>query len=236
MSLQKILIIYAGLNLIVSFYIYSIVPEFTLRFFTWVLSRCLYRLHTHHENHIPKNGAALLVCNHVTFVDWLIIAASIKRPICFVMYYKFYQIPILKYLLRQAKVIPIAGQKEDLNIFKKAFDQVSKELRDGNLVCIFPEGMITTDGKMNPFRNGVEHILARDPVPVIPMGLTGMWGSIFSHKDGKALKKIPRRIHFPVHLNIGKALDPKTYKSPTASDLQVKVKDLCGVKTHQQTT
>lgn len=220
-SIPKILVIYAILNLVVAVYIYSLVPEFTLRFITWILAHLLYRLKTTGRTHIPKDGAALLVCNHVSFIDWLVISAAVKRPISFVMYYKFASIPILKYLLKQAGVIPIAGKNENAKIFNQAFERISENLKNGNLVCIFPEGGLTSDGAIQTFKKGVEFVLERNPVPVIPMGLSGLWGSIFSHKGGAAMKKVPRKIWFPVHLKIASPIEPK---KATASELEIQVR------------
>lgn len=225
MTIPQILLSYAAMNLIASFYIYSIVPEFTLRFLSWVLARMIYRIRTSGLNNIPKEGAAVLVCNHVSFVDWLIIAAAIKRPVRFVMYYKFFKIPLIRYLFRHARVIPIAGQQEDPVLFNKAFEIVSSELRAGELVCIFPEGGITSDGEVKEFKRGIEHIVKRDAVPVIPLAIDGLWGSIFSRKWGRALKlkRLPRRIWFFVDVIIDK---PIPAHIATAPALEKKVREL----------
>jgi 1-acyl-sn-glycerol-3-phosphate acyltransferase len=206
MTIPQILIIYAILNFIVSIYIYTVVPEFTLRLLSWFIARLVYRIHVRGHQHIPKEGAALLVCNHVSFVDWLILAAAIKRPVRFVMYYKFFQIPLVRYLFKHASVIPIAGASEDKAIFDQAFERVSQDLQAGELVCIFPEGTLTKNGEVSPFKKGIEHIIAKNPVNVIPMSLGGLWGSIFSHKDKKAMTKLPRKIWFRVDVTIGSAV------------------------------
>lgn len=222
-SLPVILLIYASFNLLIAIYIYSIVPEFTLRFLTWILAHCFYRLRSRGDKQIPNEGSAILVCNHVSFIDWLVLAAAIKRPVRFVMYYKFANIPVLKYLMRHAGVIPIAGKNEDSKIFEQAFLKIAESLNQGNLVCIFPEGAITRNGELQEFKKGIEHILSKTPVPVIPMGLKGLWGSIFSHDGAKPMTKLPRRIWFPVELNIGQAVTPEL---ATASNLELKVREL----------
>ncbi len=222
-SLPTILLIYAAFNFLIAVYIYSLVPEFTLRFLTWILAHCFYRLRSRGDKHIPNEGAAILVCNHVSFIDWLVVAAAIKRPVRFVMYYKFAGIPILKYLMKHAGVIPIAGKNEDNEIFERAFQKISECLSQGDLVCIFPEGGVTKNGEIQEFKKGIEHILAKNPVPVIPMGLKGLWGSIFSHHGAKAMTKLPRRIWFPVELNIG---EPVSAERSTAAYLEVKVREL----------
>ncbi len=222
-SLATILIIYSGFNLLISMYIYSLVPEFTLRFLTWILAHCFYRLRSRGDKQIPSEGAAILVCNHVSFIDWLVVAAAIKRPVRFVMYYKFTGIPVLKYFMKHAGVIPIAGKNEDSEIFEKAFQKISECLRQGDLVCIFPEGGVTKNGEIQEFKKGIEHILTKNPVPVIPMGLKGLWGSIFSHRGARAMTKLPRRIWFPVELNIG---EPISAEKSTAVYLEAKVREL----------
>ncbi len=213
LSMPEIFGIWAGLNLIVSIYIYSVIPEFLLRFFAMILSRLSYRVKTKGHENIPDEGGCILTCNHVSFADWLIIYAAIKRPVRFVMYYKFMKIPLIKYLFRDAKVIPIAGKKEDEDILNKAMETIESALKQGEVICIFPEGAITVDGKIAAFKPGIERILERVQVPVIPMTLDGLWGSFFSRKyGGKAgsrpsllLKMILRK----VDLTIFEKWDPK---------------------------
>ena len=203
LSYPEIFLALGIMNLAVALYIYSIVPEFTLRFLAWAIARATYRIRGIGEENIPKEGPAVLVCNHVSFADWLVILAIVRRPVRFVMYYKFFEIPFLRYIMRQAKVIPIAGAKEDPKIMEEAFNQVARELEDGEIICIFPEGKITRDGEMAPFRPGVEKILERNPVPVVPMALKGLWGSYFGYGGGKAFRKPPRRWLSRVELVIG---------------------------------
>ncbi len=206
LTIPQIFMVIALCNIAVAVYIYSLVPEFTLRLYSWVLVHVLYRIELKGLHHIPKSGPVVLACNHVSFVDWLIIAGCLRRPTHFVIYYKFFEIPVLKWLLKQAGVIPIAGQKEDPQILTSAFSQISQCLADGNVVCIFPEGMITRNGRMNPLRPGILKILEQSPVPVVPLGLKGLWGSLFSHKDAPALRKLPRRFWHRVQLNIGRPI------------------------------
>ncbi len=225
MSLPLILTLLAFANLVVAMYIYTLVPEFTLRFLAWILTHCLYRLQVKGEDHIPKDGPAILVCNHVSYIDWLIISAGIKRPICFVMYYKLARIPIMGYLMKSAGAIPIAGKNEDPKIFEQAFLDIADNLSQGNLICIFPEGSLTKDGEIHEFKKGIEHVVAKNPAPVIPMSLNGLWGSVFSHHKIKAMSKVPRRVWFPVGLTIGELIEPAKV---TASSLELKVRELHG--------
>lgn len=223
MTYPQIFVTLAIMNMAVAFYIYSIVPEFTLRFLSWMLARALYRLRGVNLHNIPKEGPAVLVCNHVSFADWLIISGLSPRPVRYIMYYKFFDVPVLKYLMKQAKVIPIAGAKEDPELLKQAYDQISAELRDGEIVCIFPEGQITRDGELNDFKTGVEKIVQRDPVPVIPMALRGLWGTFFSFGGGKALRKLPRHWMSKIELVAGPAIPPDQVKAAQVSQIVQKL-------------
>lgn len=217
LTYPQIFLILTLANLVVAFYIYSIVPEFTLRFWSWIVSRALYRIRFSGEANIPTEGPALLICNHVSFVDWLIISGCCKRPVRFIMYYKFFQIPLVNRIMKQAKVIPICGAKEDPELLQNAYDRISEELAAGELVCIFPEGKITRDGNLDGFRNGVEKILKRNPVPVVPMVLKGLWGTWFSFSHGTALFKMPRNWLKRIDLVAGAPIAPGTEATRAAT-------------------
>ena len=226
LSIPQLLLATALMNAVVAIYIYTLVPEFLLRFIDWILIHLLYRIRKQGLDNIPEHGAALLVCNHVSFMDPMIILGSIRRPVRFVMYYKIYNLPLMRPLFRAAKAIPIAGRKEDPELMERAFAEVDKELAAGNLVCIFPEGGITRDGTMQPFRPGVERILAQRPVPVVPMALRGLWGSLFSRRDsmlGRA--RLPRRFRSQIDLVVG---PPVPAAEATAAALEAKVRELRG--------
>ena len=215
----------AAVNVLVAIYIYTVVPEFLLRFVAWMLSVVAYRVQVRGHEHVPQDGPAVLVCNHVSFIDWFIVMASVKRPIRFVMYRGFFEMPVVKFLFQQARCIPIASRKEGESALEEAFARISKELRDEQLVCIFPEGRITDSGEMYEFKRGVERILGTDAVPVVPMALNGLWGSYFSRRDGKAMSKPFRRGMFSrVALTIG---TPKP-ATTTAAELQEDVRALWG--------
>lgn len=205
-SVPVVLVILSVANLLVAGYTYSVVPEFMFRLICWFLAHVLYRLRINGQERIPRQGAAVLVSNHVTFVDWLIISASSQRPIRFVMHHQFLKIPLTGRLFRDAKVIPIAGAKENAEVLDAAFDKIAEALAEGELVCIFPEGKLTIDGQLSPFRRGIERIIATSPVPVLPMALNGLWGSRFSRqREGKKpLGKLWSRIT----LHVGTALAP----------------------------
>jgi 1-acyl-sn-glycerol-3-phosphate acyltransferase len=224
-SIPQLFLLLALLNAVVAIYIYSLLPEFLMRFIAWVIINTLYRIRPQGLDNIPDQGPALLVCNHVSFVDALIIGGSVRRPVRFVMYYKIFQIPLLRFLFESAKAIPIASAKEDASLLDQAFDQIDDELAAGNLVCIFPEGGITRDGEIQPFRPGVEKIIARQTVPVIPISLGGLWGSWFSRRSSGRLHRMPGRFLAKVVVRIGTAIGPN---EATAEKLELLVRTLRG--------
>ena len=197
-------------NALVAIYIFRLFPEFLLRFLVWLLVHSVYRLDTHGIENIPDEGPFVLVCNHVSLADALIITAACRRPIRFVMKRRVFGWPILSFFFKVGRVIPVASGKEDEALKMKAFEDVSQALAAGELVCIFPEGRMSEDGEIAAFRPGIAQIIARDPVPVIPMALSGLWGSIFSRARGTQ-KNRPRHV-WPfrkVALRIGKPVSPK---------------------------
>ncbi len=168
----------------------------------------------------------MLVCNHVSFMDPLIVNACTRRPPRFVMYYKIFNIPVLRFIFRTARAIPIAGRKEDEALMERAFDEVDRALADGELVCIFPEGGITRDGEIATFRPGIERILARRPVPVVPIALRGLWGSVFSRRDSALGRmRLPRRFRARIEVAIGTPVPPE---QATAALLEERVRALRG--------
>jgi 1-acyl-sn-glycerol-3-phosphate acyltransferase len=226
LSIPQIFLAAALLNAAVAIYIYTLVPEFLMRFLSWILVSLLYRVEVDGAEHVPDDGPALLVANHVSYMDALILGAAVRRPPRFVMYYRIFRIPVLRFIFRTAKAIPIAGRKEDPALLERAFDEVDRALAGGEIVCIFPEGGLTRDGEIAPFRPGVEQILARRPVPVIPVALRGLWGSVFSRRDsalGRA--RLPRRFRARIGVAIGPAVPPT---QATAAALEQRVRELRG--------
>ncbi|MGE8043311.1 MFS transporter [Pseudomonas monteilii] len=189
LSIPQLFLVVSLLNIGVNAYIFSIVPEFTMRFMIWLLGHAMYRVEHRDLQRIPDEGAALLVCNHVSYVDALLMAGAVRRPIRFVMYYKIYRLPVLHFIFRTAGAIPIAGRGEDEATYERAFARVAQYLAEGELVCIFPEGKLSTDGEIDAFKGGINRILAETPVPVIPLALQGLWGSFFSRDPNKGLFK-----------------------------------------------
>ena len=223
-SIAQLFLIVAFLNAAVAVYIYTLVPEVLMRFLVWILIHSVYHVRKQGLEHIPEEGPAVLVCNHVSYVDAMIIGGCIRRPVRFVMYHKIYNLPLLNFVSRTARAIPIAGGFEDRALMEKAFDEVEKALKDGDIVCIFPEGKLTADGTMNNFKSGVERILERTPVPVVSMCLYGLWGSAFSRHKGFILWRIINGFRSRIDLSISPPQAPDTV---TAARLQDRVTELC---------
>ncbi|WP_282339517.1 MFS transporter [Pseudomonas sp. PS02288] len=203
LSIPQLFLVVSLMNIAVNAYIFKIVPEFGMRFLIWLLGHSVYRVEHRGLERIPEEGAALLVCNHVSYVDALLIGGAVRRPVRFVMYYKIYRMPVLNFVFRTAGTVPIAGRSEDLLIYDAAFKRIAEYLRNGELVCIFPEGKLTLDGEIGEFKAGVERVLEENPVPVIPLALQGLWGSFFSRDPHKG---IFRRLWSRVGLVAGEPL------------------------------
>ena len=205
-SIPQLFVAIAILNIIVAAYIYTLLPEFLMRFIAWMLINIFYRVRPTGLQNIPLKGPAIVVANHVSFMDPILLSGCIRRPMRFVMYYKIFDIPLLRFFFQTMKAIPIAGAREDQQIMDAAFDKVDEELAAGHIVCIFPEGGITRDGNVQRFRPGIEKILARRPVPVIPVSLGRLWGSWFSRRQDGAVRKLPGRLFARVPITIGAAV------------------------------
>jgi 1-acyl-sn-glycerol-3-phosphate acyltransferase len=230
-TIAQLFLVIAALNAAVAIYIYTLVPEFLMRFLVWILIHSVYHVRKQGLENIPDEGPALLVCNHVSYVDAMILAGCVRRPIRFVMYYKIYNLPLLKFVSRTARAIPIAGAFEDKALMEKAFDEVDQALQQGDIVCIFPEGKLTTDGSINKFRTGVERILQRKPVPVISMCLYGLWGSAFSRHKGFILWRIINGIRSRIDLTIS---TPQHPEAVTAKTLQQQVAKMCQLSARER--
>lgn len=201
-TVPQVFLVVGLLNAVVAFYIFMLVPEYLLRFMAWVLTHVIYRFKVKGEEHIPAQGAAILVCNHVSFVDAVLLMAASPRPIRFIMDHRIFAVPVLGWVFKLAKAIPIAPQKEDPVAYERAFAEARKVLGEGDLLAIFPEGGLTRDGELGEFKGGVMKVLQTHPVPVVPMALTNLWGSFFSRVEkGTAMVKPFRRGFFtPVGL------------------------------------
>ena len=194
-TIPEVFLVVGLANAAVTCYIFLLVPEYLLRFAAYALTRLVYRFEVRNEERIPSQGAAILVCNHVSFVDAVLLMAASPRPIRFIMDHGIFSTPLLGTLFRMAKAIPIAPQKVNADVYEAAFVAARDVLKDGEMVCIFPEGGITRDGTLQPFKGGVMKLVEGMPdVPVIPMALGNLWGSFFSRVDGgKAMVRPLRR-------------------------------------------
>lgn len=224
-SIPELFVVLAALNALVAIYIYSLMPEFLMRFLAWIFVNIIYRIRPTGIHNIPDEGPAIVVCNHVSYMDPILLAASIRRPMRYVMYYKIFRLPLLRFLFQHAKAIPIASANEDLRLMNEAFDKVDEELAKGNVVCIFPEGGITRDGEIQRFKRGIEKVIARRPVPVVPVALGRLWGSWFSRSSGGGIRKIPGRLFARVPVIIGEPVPPGDV---TAAKLEILVRTLRG--------
>ncbi len=224
-SIPELFIVLALLNAAVAIYIYRLLPEFMMRFLAWILVNTIYRVRPSGAENIPEKGPAVVVCNHVSYMDPIILLASVRRPMRFVMYYKIFQLPLLRFLFQHAKAIPIASAKEDERLMNAAFEKVDAELAAGNIICIFPEGGITNDGEIQRFRPGIEKVIARRPVPVVPVALQNLWGSWFSRSKGDGVRKVPGRLFARVPVIIGEPVVPGDV---TAANLEILVRTLRG--------
>ncbi|RYH51922.1 MAG: glycerol acyltransferase, partial [Alcaligenaceae bacterium] len=187
MSATGLILVCAGLNALVAIYIYRTVPEFLWRFLSWFVVHAIYRLRTSGTQHIPEEGPALITPNHVSYVDALVLSALCPRPIRFVMDASIFRVPVLSWLFRQVNAIPIASVKKEPETLERAFVAIDAALRNGELVCVFPEGALTRDGQLAEFKPGVRRILDAYPVPVVPVGLNGLWETAFA-RNGKSMR------------------------------------------------
>ena len=222
-SISQLFLVVALLNGAIAIYIYRLAPEFVLRFCIWVLMHACYRIRVVNAANIPVSGPVLLACNHVSYVDALVIGGCLQRPVRFVMYYKIFSIPFMRGLFRTAGAIPIAGAKEAPELLARAYEQIDAALARNEVVCIFPEGQLTQTGEMNEFRPGIEKVLQRRPVPVVPLALSGLWGSFFTRKGAGAMRHWPKPLWFKVVLRVGAAQDGA---GVTALSLQSSVSNL----------
>jgi 1-acyl-sn-glycerol-3-phosphate acyltransferase len=208
LSIPQVLLVVALLNAAVAIYVYTLVPEFLLRFLAWILVRFIYRVRVTGGARFPDTGPALVVCNHVAFTDPIVLTAACRRPMRFVMDAGIFRIPVVNLVFRGMKAIPVASGKEDLALREQAFAAAAAELRAGQIVCIFPEGRLTPDGEIGEFRPGVLRILAETPVPVVPAAVSGLWGSMFSRQRKELWRRWPRRFLSRIDVRVGPPIAP----------------------------
>jgi hypothetical protein len=224
-SVPQLFLITGLINIAIALYIFRRVPEFIFRLIIWLSIHFMYRVRCRNLQNIPHDGPCVLVANHVSFVDALVIAGCCKRTVRFVMYYRIFNAPLLGWLFRLANAIPIAPANENREMMCRAFDEIDTALEKGHIVCLFPEGKLTADGEVDRFRKGIERIVARWPVPVVPLALKGLWRSWFSRRRGKALSGLPGNFRGSIELVAGPAL---AGNKVTAGELETIVRELRG--------
>jgi hypothetical protein len=223
-TVPELFLVTALMNAAVALYIYGLVPEFLMRFLAWLLIHTFYRVDKSGLENIPEEGPCIVVCNHVSYVDAVVIAACVRRPVRFVMDHRIFRVPVLSFIFRTMRTIPIAPAREDAQMKDRAFAEAAAALRAGEIVGIFPEGKLTTDGEIAQFKAGVERILKTRPVPVVPLALRGMWASVFSKQDAR-FGRLPRRLRARIELVAG---PPVPGETATAESLEALVRALRG--------
>lgn len=206
LTADRILAVFGVLTLLSSVYVLRIVPEFLVRFSLWLLTHTVYRIRIVGQEHVPVHGPALLVCNHLSHIDGALVGSCVQRFVRFLVYRPFYEHWALHRLLTMMKAIPIAAGRDAL----ASIEQARRELQAGHVVCIFAEGSISRTGNLLPFKRGFERIVEGLDVPVIPVCLDHVWGSIFSFKHGRFLWKRPERLPYPVTVAFGQPLPATT--------------------------
>ncbi|MBV7535645.1 MFS transporter [Duganella sp. sic0402] len=226
LTIPELFLVTALLNALVAVYIFSLVPEFLMRFLAWLLIHTVHRVQTVDAERIPAEGAAVLVCNHVSYVDAIVIGAAAPRPIRFVMDHRIFKLPLLGWIFRTARAIPIAPAKEDPWLMEKAYVDIAQALHEGELVCIFPEGQLTRTGDINDFKGGIAKIIERSKVPVIPMALRGLWGHLLSRNQENVFGRAFRSgLRSRLSLAVGEPVAPQDV---TPDDLKQRVATLRG--------
>ncbi|MEC7307794.1 MFS transporter [Vibrio gigantis] len=207
LSIPQLFVLLALGNTLVMLYLFHQVPIYAFRFFTWVVTHTMYRVKHKNLHHLPEKGGALIICNHVSYMDALLLSAVCPRLIRFVMEEDYTKLPPIRRFLKRAGVIPISATNR--SSIRNAFKEVERALHEGHIVCIFPEGKLTSDGEVAEFMRGMELIIKRSPVPVIPMALKGLWGSYFSRYKGRACKGLPTRFWTKLEIEAGEPISPK---------------------------
>jgi 1-acyl-sn-glycerol-3-phosphate acyltransferase len=208
LTIPQLFAVTALMNAAIAVFIYGLVPEFLMRFLAWLLVHTMYRVRTDGMDNIPDEGACIVVCNHVSYVDAVVIAASVRRPVRFVMDHRIFAIPVLSFIFRAMRTIPIAPAREDPTMKDRAFADAARALAAGEIVGIFPEGKLTETGDLNPFRPGVQQMVETTPVPVVPLALSGLWGSFFSRSHrGRAMRRL-RGVFSRIALTAGPPIPP----------------------------
>ena len=225
LSIPDLFLVTGLMNAAVALFIYRLVPEFLMRFLAWILVNLVYRVRVAGLQNVPGEGPCVIVCNHVSYVDAVAIAACVRRPVRFVMDHRIFATPGLGWLFRTMGAIPIAPGREDASLKKRAFEEAAGVLARGEVLGIFPEGRLTPDGELGVFRPGLSEILERTPAPVVPMALRGLWGSFFSRSaNGRAMRRV-RGVFSRIALVVG---PPIAARDATPARLRQEVAALRG--------
>ncbi|WP_278183180.1 MFS transporter [Vibrio misgurnus] len=223
LTIPQLFALLAVANSVVALAMLRQLPIISVRFLLWIASHVLYRVRYKNMQLIPEQGGALLVCNHVSYLDALLLSAACPRLIRFVMQEEYANWPLLKRFLNRAGVIPISANNRAS--LRRAFNQIEQALTAGQLVCIFPEGHLSADGEIRPFMRGLDLIAQRSPAPVIPLAIKGLWGSYFSRYKGRACQGVPRRFRARLEIEVGEPVAPQ---QATAAKMQQQVAELRG--------
>jgi acyl-[acyl-carrier-protein]-phospholipid O-acyltransferase/long-chain-fatty-acid--[acyl-carrier-protein] ligase len=202
-------------------YVLILLPEWFGRLILFFVTHTIYRVKVMGRDNFPEKTGALLVCNHMSFVDAALLIASTDRPIRFLMYKGIYDHKFVKPFAQMMKAIPISSEQRPRDMIR-SLHTATEALRQDEIVCIFAEGQITRTGQLLPFRRGLERIMKGVDVPIIPVNLDGVWGSIFSFERGRFLWKMPRRIPYPVTVSFGTPMPPTS----TAIEVRSVVQEL----------
>jgi len=224
-SAAHILAAGAALSLVATCITAALTRDFVLRLLVGRVVRAIYRVRTDGLENLPDHGPALVVANHVTYTDALVLGGLCRRPVRFVVYHRIYSQPLLRWFFRLVRAIPIAPKSEDPTQLARALEEIDRALAEGEIVGIFPEGKLTRDGELDEFRPGIERILAARPVPVVPVALRGLWGSFFSYAGGAPLRKWPRRVWSRIEVVFGRSVAPA---AASAERLRARVAELRG--------
>jgi len=224
-SIADLFLLIAVVNVGVAAYIFGKAPEFLFRMLGWMLVHSLYRVRKQGLEHIPAEGPAVVVSNHVSYADAVILHAVCPRRVRFVMDADIYRVPVLNWLFRAVGAIPVGDPRVDRELVRRSYDLVADALDNGEVVVLFPEGGITRDGEVGPFKNGVEKIVRRTPAPVVPVALKGLWGSFFSYGGGRVMRKLPARLFARIEVVAG---PPVAAGSVNAAELRARVSALRG--------
>jgi len=205
----RVFLITSLLTLGATIYVVALLPDSLVRLVLWMATHSLYHMRVEGRENIPETGGALLVANHMSFVDALLLIASTDRPIRFLIFKGIYDVPALKPFFKLVHAIPISSELHPREMIK-SLRTATEAIRAGEVVCIFAEGQITRIGQMLPFRRGFERIIKGVDAPIVPVNLDGVWGSIFSFEGGKFFWKVPRALPYPVTISFGKAMAPSS--------------------------